>query len=94
MGIISAPLGKRPNINNYCYHVLNSLIDEFLRLNDKRKERVSESENYVNLFKKQLEIVKAQGNELIAYSKLKGYYYERLNYIDKSKSELEVEINN
>ena len=93
-GIISAPLGKRPNINNYCYHVLNPLIDEFLRLNDKRKERVSEFKNYVNLFKEQLEIVKAQGNELIAYSKLEDSYYEKLNYIDKSKSELKVVINN
>jgi predicted nucleic acid-binding Zn-ribbon protein len=84
-GMISAPLGKRANINKYCYYVLNPLIDEFLKSNDKRKERLKEFKKYSALFQSQLEIVKAQKEELIAYSKLEDVYNQEVEKIDAKK---------
>ncbi|WP_277409195.1 AAA domain-containing protein [Lacrimispora xylanisolvens] len=69
-GMISAPLGKRSNINQYYYHVLNPLIDEFLIANDKRSDRLATYRESAAEFKEQLGIVKRQQTELTEFSRL------------------------
>ncbi|SEV85297.1 DEAD/DEAH box helicase [[Clostridium] fimetarium] len=91
-GMISAPLGKRSNINNYCYHVLNPLIDDFLKLNDKRQERLSEFRKYVEEFENQLEKVTQQEKELILYSELEDTYRTKVEEFEKVKKAKELQI--
>lgn len=91
-GMISAPLGKRPNINNYCYHVLNPLIDDFLKSNDKRQERLSEFRKYAKEFENQLEIVMQQEKELIRYSELEDIYCSKVEELERLKKAKELQI--
>lgn len=91
-GMISAPLGKRSNINNYCYHVLNPLIDDFLKSNDKRQERLSEFRKYAKDFENQLGIVMQQEKELIRYSELEDTYREKVENLEKVKTGKELQL--
>lgn len=93
-GMISAPLGKRSNINNFCYHVLNPLIDEFLISNEKRRERLSNFTKFSLEFKKQLELVRQQENELILYSRMEETFYKSISKKEAEKAKKQLIIAN
>lgn len=93
-GMISVPLGKRSNINNFCYHVLHPLIDEFLISNEKRNERLSNFTKYSREFKKQLELVRQQEKQLILYSKLEESFYKSVSKKEEEKEKKQLLITN
>ena len=92
-GMISAPLGKRSNIIQYYYHVLNPLIDEFLIPNDKRSDRLATYRESAAVFKEQLEIVKRQQTELTEFSRLNKTFETEIRKHEISAEQQNLLIN-
>lgn len=89
-GMISAPLGKRSNINKFCYHVLNPLLDEFLISNEKRRDRLENYKKCAEAFQEQLKLVESQSAELNASSKLEESYINKINKLKHDRKETEL----
>lgn len=64
-GIISAPLGKKSNLNNYYYNVLRHFIETAMKYTSTCEARVAEYEIAKDEFLKQLEVVRALKKELV-----------------------------
>ena len=63
-GLIAAPLGKKSNINNFYYRVLNPILYDLLRSNDMIDNRIQDYRNARDRFLKQLSLVKNIQNQL------------------------------
>lgn len=87
-GLISAPMGKSQNIKQYCYHVLNPLIEEFIKTNNKRDERQYKYDMIRNEFTNQLEKVRRIQKDIEKVYDLKTNLNLTISKLDIEKDKL------
>lgn len=75
-GLVSAPMGKRGNINKYYYSVLNELIENFLKQNDSIAERKKQYLQIKEEFNEQWKKVSCMKDDLCDFMKLSEKYDE------------------
>lgn len=76
-GLISAPMGKASNIGNYCYHVLNEVINSFYENNEMIRDRHCKYLMAKKEFNNQLSKVEKWKKRLGTISRLPEKYRKR-----------------
>lgn len=88
-GLIAAPLGKKSNINNFYYRVLNPILYDLLRSNDMIDNRIQDYRNARDRFLKQLSLVKNIQNQLSIYADSAQSTHEKIQKYKKIKEQNE-----
>ncbi len=93
-GMISVPLGKYSNISSFCYYVLEPLINDFIKSNQKREQRLEQYRAVVNEFTEQMEFVRLLKESIIEQSHAKEKKEKReskvQNQIQENKNKIKV----
>lgn len=88
-GLIAAPLGKKSNINDFYYRVLNPILYDLLRSNDMIDNRIQDYRNARDRFLKQLSLVKNIQNQLSIYADNAQSTHEKVQKYKKIKEQNE-----